>query len=267
MPYLLIVLLLAGCTSVQPATATNPADILKSTVKIETHFMTGNASIGSGTVVGVEETPAGFEYTILTAEHVLKPSPIHLVIGLSVITNDRDVTGQTRSVVKTWLMSDAYTVLSVNGSDLALIKFWSPQQLPVSVAKQDAISPILETSRIYAAGNSYGHGPFLYEGRVGSLVTTQDYPIKPLYTASIQWDAGASGGGVYNSSLELIGVVIAELGDLGFFLPLNAEANHGGNVVPIRDLIEGMRLINVPMPKHVPYVEGSAELKLMGGKR
>ena len=168
----LSVLLLSGCVS--------PVDIANSTVWVN--------GVGSGTVVRVERIGDIDQVCILTAAHVLRPPLAEVTFMFrdprwGLMYDMRSMTG--------------YIAVHDTMTDVGIIVV--PLERGLAHARKVARMPPRLGERLIVSG--YPKGTYmLTQGTCsgysyGKFITTADV------------DGGSSGGGVYNSRMELVGVM------------------------------------------------------------
>lgn len=177
---------------------------------------------GSATVIYEAKTDLGWEYGLLTAAHVLTcaNSFDQLIISMPI----RDSNGWVSEVISKNI-SNKCIILSSIPYDISIIKFAISERLPVQVARiadyNERIS-ITPGDRIFGVGCSFGHHAHICSGIVVTGIIDPAAPIQSWIVASINWDSGSSGGGVYSPSLGLIGIISAKQGSgVGFYVPLD----------------------------------------------
>lgn len=112
-------------------------------------------------------------------------------------------------------------------NDLAVLKIEATGLTPVTVGDSDAIQV---GDEIYAVGNPLGELEFsMSTGHVSALdrvISTEEAEDIPMFQLDAAVNPGNSGGPVYNTRGEVIGVVTAKYSDsdvegLGFAIPIN----------------------------------------------
>ena len=112
-------------------------------------------------------------------------------------------------------------------NDLAVLKIEATGLKPVTVGDSDAIQV---GDEVYAVGNPMGDLEFsMSTGHVSALdrvITTSEAEDIPMFQLDAAVNPGNSGGPVYNTRGEVIGVVTAKYSDtdvegLGFAIPIN----------------------------------------------
>ena len=180
--------------------------------------MTTSAAVsGSGFIISED----GY---ILTNYHVIETAN----------ANDLDVTVMLYDGTE-------YTAAIVGydaGNDVALLKIEATDLSPVTMGNSDAIT-MGET--VYAVGNPLGELAYsMSTGTVSGLdrvIATEDAPEGiNMFQIDAAVNHGNSGGPVYNSLGEVIGIVTAKSGEtdaegLGFAIPINDAASIANDLI------------------------------------
>lgn len=136
---------------------------------------------------------------------------------------------------------DSYdaTVVGVESeNDIAVLKIDASGLRPVSVADSD---DILVGDEVFAIGNPLGELDFtLTAGRISaldrSITTSANQPAINMFQFDAAVNSGNSGGPVYNTSGEVIGVVTAKAGEsgvegIGFAVPINDAVDIANDLI------------------------------------
>lgn len=263
LPLLVLTVLLSSCVTVpvEHHKQSHLSLTQQSVYKLFTHTVRLRASVksspnaeisGSATVIQKNETKHGWEYVIITASHVIEhPDGINEIF---VEVDNRDADGWIVSKTRVGLNSRHIKRVS-RLYDIAIIKFLLQEELqvaPADIADFKAVQNASPGSVIYGAGCSFGHPTLIHTGYITSKVRDIRAPISTWMVASINWDSGSSGGGVYNSSLELIGVISAEQGSgVGLYVPLTSFFIDQNRTTIVYDLINDY-LSEVLSPDEIP---------------
>ena len=122
---------------------------------------------------------------------------------------------------------DAQIVGKEDVNDIAVLKIQAAGLLPVTVGDS---SSIRVGDEVYAVGNPMGELEFsMSTGHVSALdrvISTEEAEDIPMFQLDAAVNPGNSGGPVYNTRGEVIGVVTAKYSDsdvegLGFAIPIN----------------------------------------------
>ncbi len=178
-------------SSPQPTLPSNPAE---ATVRIrvdEPH----HEAIGTGTIIDTHQGEA----LVLTCGHLF-----------------RDATPNSKIIVETFIggESRSYTATLIDyradQADIGLISFRA--EGPVAVARLvDYREQLQEGEAVYSWGCDHGATPSRRDSRITKLNRYLGEPNVEVYGAPVQ---GRSGGGLFNSRGELIGVCYAADGEL-----------------------------------------------------
>ena len=125
---------------------------------------------------------------------------------------------------------DAYTATVVGtepDNDIAVLKIDADGLTPAELGDSDSM---LVGETVYAVGNPLGELSYtMTDGIVSALdreIATDDKSVINMFQISAAVNAGNSGGPVYNSEGQVIGITTAKYGDvgvegLGFAIPIN----------------------------------------------
>lgn len=123
-------------------------------------------------------------------------------------------------------------------NDIAVLKIDASGLNPVSVADSDNI---LVGDEVYAIGNPLGELDFtLTAGRISaldrSITTSSTQPAINMFQFDAAVNSGNSGGPVYNTSGQVIGVVTAKAGEsgvegIGFAIPINDAVDIANDLI------------------------------------
>lgn len=123
-------------------------------------------------------------------------------------------------------------------NDIAVLKIDASGLRPVSVADSD---DILVGDEVFAVGNPLGELDFsLTAGRISaldrSITTSSSQPAINMFQFDAAVSPGNSGGPVYNTSGEVIGVVTAKAGEtgvegIGFAIPINDAVDIANDLI------------------------------------
>ncbi len=123
-------------------------------------------------------------------------------------------------------------------NDVAVLKIDATGLTPVAIADSDNI---LVGDTVYAVGNPLGELDFtMTTGSVSaldrSITTDQDQPAINMFQFDAAVNSGNSGGPVYNTSGEVIGIVTAKASDtnvegIGFAIPINDAVDIANDLI------------------------------------
>lgn len=123
-------------------------------------------------------------------------------------------------------------------NDIAVLKIDADGLNPVAIADSDEI---LVGDTVYAVGNPLGELDFtMTTGSVSaldrSITTDEDQPAINMFQFDAAVNSGNSGGPVYNTSGEVIGIVTAKASDsgvegIGFAIPINDAVDIANDLI------------------------------------
>lgn len=123
-------------------------------------------------------------------------------------------------------------------NDVAVLKIDATGLSPVAIADSDNI---LVGDTVYAVGNPLGELDFtMTTGSVSaldrSITTDEDQPAINMFQFDAAVNSGNSGGPVYNTSGEVIGIVTAKASDsgvegIGFAIPINDAVDIANDLI------------------------------------
>lgn len=201
---------------------------------------------GSGTIINESAVEHGWEYTLLTAAHVLHISTgtSGLYVEIDVRDNDGWITNTIRKDITSSYV-ERYSLLY----DTSIVKFLVPDRLPVvpaAVASESKVNRASPGSWIIGIGCSFGHPAVVGAGIISGRVRDLRAPVSSWMVASVNWDGGSSGGGVYNSDFKLIGIISAEQGsNVGLYVPLTSDFLDSDGTTSIYELIELFEVVHI----------------------
>lgn len=210
---------------------------------------------GSATVIYEVKTELGWEYGLITAAHVLACADKFDQLTVSMPIRNRN--GWVSEVVSKNIFGRCIIVSSMS-CDVSIIKFILNEKLPVrvaSIANHNNRINITPGDQIFGVGCSFGHHAHIYSGIVTTQILDPTAPIQSWVVASINWDLGSSGGGVYSPSLELIGIISAKQGSgVGFYVPLDTlfKYDNGGQEEPFLKVVEKVLATSAPVQVKAP---------------
>lgn len=262
---LLLTVILSSCIIVpveHPQTTTlieklSAHNLFSQTIRFKVGLLVspGANSVGTGTVVSEVKTDSGWEYVVITAAHVMNMPGGTSTIRVEVDRRDRD--GWIVETVSTDITS-SHVLRASDLYDIAVIKFLTTARLPVTTARIANFKEMADAtpgSQIYAVGCSFGHPALIHVGTISSKIRDPRAPISSWIVASINWDGGSSGGGVYNTDLGLIGVISAEQGSgVGTYVPLSTPFFDEDGATTFLEVLQSMLGLSLsPLkvePKH-----------------
>jgi S1-C subfamily serine protease len=182
----IIVFMLCGCSTFMSYNMTKNQvhEVVNASVEIE---------YGSGTVI--YHDPETMDSVLITAYHVIDQALHSRANIVFRFTNDE---GEQKEPVEVWGDVVAYSV----AADTALVRFKSPVKLdPVPIADVDP--DIGDT--VYVFGNPMGSKSILTKGVLSNKSYINEHGVR-MWQVDSKIMPGNSGGGVFNSSGELIGM-------------------------------------------------------------
>jgi tetratricopeptide (TPR) repeat protein/V8-like Glu-specific endopeptidase len=215
------------------AVATTSGDIAQQVKAVTVLIQSSNGS-GSGVLIQHQ----GQIYTVLTAAHVV-PSPASSTITLS--------NGQQHSVT----LSDIQPIAEI---DLALVRFRSDRTY--AIAKVGSSQTLTEGKPVYVAGfplNTTAITQPVYSFTDGKITARSSKPFADGYSMVYTNNTlpGMSGGGVFNSSGELVG--IHGRGDVDTKLE-SSSINSGIRIktgfnlgIPIETFLQRAKALGIPI--------------------
>ena len=133
---------------------------------------------------------------------------------------------------------DATIVGTEEENDIAVLKIDASGLKPVSVGDSDSI---LVGDEVYAIGNPLGELDFtMTSGRISaldrSITTSSNVPAVNMFQFDAPVNSGNSGGPVYNTNGQVIGVVTAKAGESGvegisFAIPINDAVDIANDLI------------------------------------
>lgn len=184
-------------------------------------------------MTGVEEfVPAAsaelpYTYVFFSAAHIFRPRPNTMGVEvddytISIAIFNRDDAGVVTNV--NVLVDDGVNMgVEVRGmklTDAAWMVINLKQPLDINVAKtlpSNSANAVRVGDKVFGLGCSLGLPPMLYEGRV-SILDMRFTDGAEYCLTSLTYNRGASGGGVFNTEGQLIGIISIKIEDVGGYI-------------------------------------------------
>jgi S1-C subfamily serine protease len=204
-------------------------------------------AVGSGTIIDVQQGEA----LVITCGHLFRDMQPNSPISVEVFEDGKPVAYRGELIFH-----------QIEEKDIGLIVFRPGRAVSVArvVSREERLQ---EGERVFSVGCDHGQVPSVRESRVTKLNRYLGAPNIETSGAPVQ---GRSGGGLFNSSGELVGVCYAADGDLDEGLYSGTEVVHEQVLkLGLGRLLDSTRVVvgGGPAKLKVQYVDGQGRVQQM----